>query len=419
MSAADRGRLIHKAGELLFQRLDDIAKLETANQGKPIFESSKIDIPWSANCYQYFAGWATKITGDTLGISPGSFNYTLKEPVGVVGAIVPWNFPILLATWKLAPALAAGCTIVLKPASQTPVTALKLGELFTDAGFPPGTVNVITGPGSKTGHAMATHPGIDKISFTGSTATGIELMKTCASTLKKITLELGGKSPNIVFADADIDAAVRGAASGIFYNKGEVCAAGSRLFVQEKAHDDLVAKLVDRTGKLLQGDPTDPKVRVGPQVSREQQESILRYIGSGKEQGARCVAGGEKNAVNGKGYFVKPTVFTEVRPDMKIAQEEIFGPVLSVMRFKEMDDVLKLANDTCYGLASAVWTSDVKKAHRVSRALKAGTVWVNTYGIFDPAVPFGGYKMSGFGRDLGRECLEGYLNTKSVWVDLS
>lgn len=419
MSAAERGKLIWKAGDLILQRLEDISKTETANQGKPIFESSKIDVPWSAGCYHYFAGWASKITGDTLGLSPASFNFTLKEPVGVVGAIVPWNFPFLLATWKLAPALAAGCTVILKPASQTPLTAVKLGEVFTDAGFPPGVVNVLTGPGAKLGSAMARHPGIDKISFTGSTETGIGLMREAAGTLKKVTLELGGKSPNIVFADADLDAAVRGAANGIFYNKGEVCAAGSRLLVQDKVHDDLVGRLVDRTSKLLQGDPMDPKVRVGPQVNEEQQAKVLSFIASGREQGAKCVAGGEKSAVNGKGWFVKPTIFTEVRSDMRIAQEEIFGPVLSVLRFRDAEEAVKLANETCYGLASAVWTADVKKAHRTARALKAGTVWINTYGIFDPAVPFGGYKMSGFGRDLGRECLEGYLNTKSVWLDLA
>jgi acyl-CoA reductase-like NAD-dependent aldehyde dehydrogenase len=408
MSAADRGRLIWKAGELMFARLDDLSKLETANQGKPIFESSKIDVPWSAGCYQYFAGWATKIYGDTVTLGAGSFNCTVKEPVGVVGAIVPWNFPILLATWKLAPLLAAGCTVVLK-----------LGEIFTDVGFPPGVVNVICGPGSKVGMAMAAHPGIDKISFTGSTSSGVELMKACAPSLKKLTLELGGKSPNIVFADADIDAAVRGAAGGIFFNKGEMCSAGSRLLVDEKVHDAVVGKLAERASKMLQGDPMDPKVRVGPQTSAEQKKSILAYIESGKQQGARCVAGGEPFSVNGKGHFVKPTVFAEVKPEMKIAQEEIFGPVISVIRFKDAEDAVRIANDSMYGLAAAVWTSNVKTAHRTARALKAGTVWVNAYGLNDPAVPFGGYKQSGFGRDLGRECLEGFLQTKAVWFDLS
>ncbi len=419
MSAADRARLIWKAGDLMFARVDELSKLETANQGKPIFEASKIDVPWSAGCYQYFAGWATKIYGDTVSLGAGSFNCTVKEPVGVVGAIVPWNFPILLATWKLAPALAAGCTVVLKPASNTPITAIKLGEIFTDAGFPPGVVNVICGPGSKTGAAMATHPGIDKISFTGSTASGIELMKACAPSLKKITLELGGKSPNVVFADADIDAAVRGATGGIFFNKGEMCSAGSRLLVEDKVYDAVVAKLAERTAKLLQGDPMDPKVRVGPQTSAEQKKSILAYIASGKEQGARVVTGGEAFSVNGKGHFVKPTVFADVKPEMKIAKEEIFGPVLSVIRFKDAEEAVRIANDTCYGLAAAVWTNDVKKAHKTARALKAGTVWVNAYGLNDPAVPFGGYKQSGFGRDLGRECLDGFLQTKAVWVDLS
>ncbi|MCC6738652.1 MAG: aldehyde dehydrogenase family protein [Planctomycetia bacterium] len=419
MSAADRSRLIWKAGELMFQRLDDLSKLETANQGKPIFESSKIDVPWSAGCYQYFAGWATKIYGDTVTLGAGSFNCTLKEPVGVVGAIVPWNFPILLATWKLAPALAAGCTIVLKPASATPVTAIKLGEIFTDAGFPPGVVNVITGPGSRTGAAMATHPGIDKISFTGSTSSGIELMKACAPSLKKITLELGGKSPNVVFADADLDAAVRGATGGIFFNKGEMCSAGSRLLVEDKVYDTVVAKLAERTSKLLQGDPMDPKVRVGPQTTAEQKKTVLSYIAAGREQGARVVAGGEAFSVNGKGYYVKPTIFADVKPDMKIAREEIFGPVLAVIRFKDAEEAVRIANDSMYGLAAAVWTSNVKTAHRTARALKAGTVWVNAYGLNDPAVPFGGYKQSGFGRDLGRECLDGFLQTKAVWIDLS
>jgi aldehyde dehydrogenase (NAD+) len=419
MSAADRGRLIWKAGELMLLRVDELSKLETANQGKPIFESSKIDVPWSAGCYQYFAGWATKIYGDTVTLGAGSFNCTIKEPVGVVGAIVPWNFPILLATWKLAPLLAAGCTVVLKPASNTPITAIKLGEIFTDAGFPPGVVNVITGPGSTTGAAMATHPGIDKISFTGSTASGIELMKACAPSLKKITLELGGKSPNIVFADADIDAAVRGAAGGIFFNKGEMCSAGSRLLVEEKVYDTVVTKLAERAGKMLQGDPMDPKVRVGPQTSAEQKKSILAYIETGKKEGAKCVAGGEPFSVNGKGHYVKPTVFADVTPSMKIAQEEIFGPVISVIRFKDAEDAVKIANDSMYGLAAAVWTSNVKTAHRTARALKSGTVWVNAYGLNDPAVPFGGYKMSGFGRDLGRECLDGFLQTKAIWIDLS
>jgi acyl-CoA reductase-like NAD-dependent aldehyde dehydrogenase len=336
----------------------------------------------------------------------------------VVGLIVPWNFPLLLASWKLGPALACGNTVVLKPAEQTPLTTLKLGELSIEAGFPAGVVNIVTG-GPETGKAIVAHPGIDKIAFTGSTAVGKEIMRGAANTLKRVTLELGGKSPNIVFSDADIDNAVKGAINGIFYGKGEVCNAGSRLFLEKKLKDEFTEKLVGRAAKMKPGDPLDPKTRLGAIVSQEQMQTVLSYIDAGKKDGAKLVTGGNRIALDGsQGFFIEPTIFGEVKNDMKIAREEIFGPVLSVLTFDDVDEAIEQANNNPYGLAAAVWTRDVKKAHSVSRRLKAGTVWINTYGLMDAALPFGGYKSSGFGRELGAHAMEHYTEIKSVWLNM-
>jgi acyl-CoA reductase-like NAD-dependent aldehyde dehydrogenase len=417
LSPADRGRILWKIGDLLEAHLKEIAEIETLDQGKTITESARVDVPMAADCFRYFAGWTTKIEGATIPVRFPTFNYTLREPLGVVGLIVPWNFPILEAAWKVAPALAAGNTVILKPAHVTPLSALRLAEVAQEAGLPPGVLNVVPGRGSVAGTALVEHPGVDKISFTGSTAVGREIMRRGSDTVKKLTLELGGKSPNIVFADADIDAAIRGASTGIFYNKGEVCTAGSRLFVEESLHDAFVDKLQASMTKLTQGDPLDPKTRLGPQVSESHMKQILGYIDKGKNEGARLVCGGARPP--GPGYFVQPTVFTDVIAEMTIAREEIFGPVLAVIRFRDVDAVVRIANDTLYGLAAGIWTRDIKKAHRVARRLQAGTVWINTYGLYDNAMPFGGYKSSGFGRELGHHGILEYTQTKSVWVDLS
>jgi acyl-CoA reductase-like NAD-dependent aldehyde dehydrogenase len=402
------------------ERVDEVARLETLHNGKPINESRHVEIPAAAECLQYYAGWADKIHGETIPVKGNHFTYTLREPVGVVAAIVPWNFPLLLASWKVGPALACGNTFILKPASQTPLTAIALGEIAQEVGFPPGVFNVITGPGSSVGQAIVEHPGIDKIAFTGDTSTGKGIMRTAAETLKHITLELGGKSPNIVLADADIDAAIRGATIGIFYGKGEVCAAGSRLLVAHDIKDEFMEKLAARTNKMVPGDPLDPKTRLGAIASKSQMERVLGYIETGKKEGATLVAGGSRADIGtGKGYFLQPTVFDNVTPEMTIAREEIFGPVLATIEFSDLDEAIAKANDTPYGLASAVWTRDLKKAHYVARKLKAGTVWVNTYNVYDTAAPFGGYKQSGFGREMSVHAIEHYTQIKSVWVDLN
>ncbi len=418
MRPADRARALHKLGDLILANADEIARLETLDNGKPIFESRQIDIGMVAGCFHYFSGWATKLTGDTVPVNPAFFTYTLREPVGVVGAIIPWNFPMIMVGWKCGPALAAGNTIVLKPAELTPLTAIRIGELAMEAGLPPGVLNVLPGKGSVAGEAIVKHPGVDKVSFTGSTEVGRHLMKTAADGLKKVTLELGGKSPNIVFADADLEAAMRGATTGIFYGKGEVCAAGSRLLVQRSIYDEFVGKLAERAKKMVPSDPLDPKSRLGALVSEKQMKSVLGYVETGVKEGAQLVAGGQRQPVDGKGWFVQATVLAGVDNRMRVAQEEIFGPVLAVIPFEDEADAIAQANDVPYGLASGVWTQDVKKAHRVASRLHAGTVWVNTYNFYDPAMPFGGMKASGFGRDLGAASLDEYSQVKSVWIQM-
>jgi acyl-CoA reductase-like NAD-dependent aldehyde dehydrogenase len=420
MAAAERARLLWKLADLISANLDEMARLESVNTGKTLFDSGKVEIPFAAEVFRYYAGWTTKIHGETLNLRDGAFTFTLRQPVGVVGAIVPWNFPFLLASWKIAPALAAGNTVVLKPASLTPLTALRFAELSREAGLPEGVFNVVTGPGGKVGMALVRHPGVDKIAFTGSTDVGKGIMREAAGTLKRVSLELGGKSPNVVFADADLEAALRGAMTGIFYNKGEVCAAGSRLLVEQRVHDEFVGKLVDRVKGLKVGDPMDKATRMGPVVSAQQLDTVLGYVEAGRREGATLAAGGERLRVgDGRGYFIQPTVFTGVRNTMRIAREEIFGPVLSVIPFKDAEDAVAQGNETFYGLAAAVWTRDVGKALRIARALRAGTVWVNAYNLFDAALPFGGFKESGFGRELGQAGLDLYTEVKSVWVDLS
>ena len=419
MKPRDRAKVLWRIADMLSARAEEIGRIETLDNGKPIFESQYVDTPAAAECLYYFAGWSGKVTGETLPVADNAFTYTLREPVGVVGAITPWNFPLMLAVWKIAPALATGNTVVIKPASNTSLSLLKFAEYAKECGLPAGVLNVIPGRGSVVGNAMVDHPGVDAIAFTGSTEVGKQLMARAAKTLKKVSLELGGKSPNIVFADADLDAAAKGALNAIFYGKGEVCAAGSRLLVEEAAHDELMAKVCERAAKMTAGDPLHPKTRLGAIVSKDQMETVLSYIEAGKSEGAKLVCGGERADIGtGKGYFVKPTIFDDVDPDMRISREEIFGPVLATIRFNDAEDAIAKGNATVYGLAAAIWTRDVSKAHRIARAIKAGTVWVNTYNLYDPALPFGGFKESGFGRDQGKDALEKYTQTKSVWVNL-
>jgi aldehyde dehydrogenase (NAD+) len=419
MNPHKRSAILWRLADLIEQHADEIGALETMDNGKPIFEARHVDVPSVVENFRYFAGMADKIHGDTIPVKGPVLNYTLREPVGVIGCITPWNFPLSLATWKVAPALACGNAVILKPAEQTPLTALILGELAAEAGLPAGILNVVPGYGETAGAALVRHPGVDSIAFTGSTEVGKIVMREAADTLKKVSLELGGKSPNIVFADADLDAAVKGASMGIFYGKGEVCAAGSRVLVQREVYDDFVEAIAARATKTTVGDPMGERTRLGAIVSEEQLERVLGYVEAGKSEGARLVAGGERTDVNGKGNFVTATVFADVEPSMRIAQEEIFGPVVVVIPFEDEDDAIRIANDTIYGLAAGVWTRDVGKAHRVAGALQAGTVWVNTYNQYDSGSPFGGYKQSGFGRDLGwQSALEKYTQVKSVWVAL-
>ncbi len=417
MSPSARGKLIWRIGDLIEEHADVLARLESLDNGKPVGVARVADVPLAADLFHYMAGWPTKILGDVTPISaPGEYlSYALREPVGVVGQIIPWNFPLLMAAWKLGPVLACGCTVVLKPAEQTPLSALYLGELLLEAGLPAGVVNIVTGFGDA-GAAISGHPGVDKVAFTGSTEVGKLIVQAASGNLKKVSLELGGKSPNVVFADADIDAAVRGAANGIFFNHGQCCNAGSRLYVQKSAYDEVVAGVAEQAKSITVGDGLDPKSQMGPLISDEQFTKVLGYLESGREAGAEAVVGGGR--VGERGYFVQPTVLTNTTGDMKVVREEIFGPVVCAMPFDDPDEILPIANDTNYGLAAGVFTRDISKAHRMAARLRAGTVWINTYHVFDAAQPFGGYKESGWGREMGHQVLENYLETKAVCVAL-
>src|ERR1700676_4162396 len=417
LRASERERLLYRLADLIEANADELARLETLDNGKPLSIAKAVDVAKTVACYRYFAGWADKVQGKTIPIDGDFFCYTRHEPIGGGGQIIPWNYPMLMQSWKLAPALATGNTVVMKPAEQTPLSALRVGELLVEAGFPEGVVNLLPGFGPTAGAAIARHMDVDKVAFTGSTEVGRLIMEAAAkSNLKRITLELGGKSPNIVFADSDMEKAIEGAHFALFFNQGQCCCAGSRLYVEEKAYDEFVEKSAARAKKRTVGNPFDKNTEQGPQVDQDQFNKIMGYIDTGKKEKAKLVAGG--NRVGDKGYFIEPTVFADVQDNMKIAQEEIFGPVMSILKFKDINEVVERANKSLYGLAAAVWTKDITKAHAIADGVRAGTVWVNCYDVFDAAAPFGGFKQSGIGRELGEYGLANYTEVKTVTIKM-